>query len=183
MKITLATPLYPPEISDAASYVKELAKILSSKHEIVVLTYGYMPEKVKGVRIYTINKNNPLPIRLFLYFLALWKTSKGADVIYAQNGASVELPITIISMLRKVPVVLSFSDSEAHLRTSQKGIMKLIENLAMKKSVSAVKSFPMRRPIISPFKPRDKNEWYQYETSWVEHVNYLEKLFKNGRKI
>ena len=130
MKIILATPLYPPEISNTASYVKELAKILSSKHEIIVLTYGYMPEKVRGVRIYTINKNKPLPVRLFLYFLALWQISKGTDIIYAQNGASVELPIAIISMLRRIPVVLSFSDSEAYLRASQKGIMRFIEKIA-----------------------------------------------------
>src|SRR3989344_3161628 len=148
MKIILATPLYPPEISNTASYVKELAKILSSKHEIIVLTYGYMPEKVRGVRIYTINKNKPLPVRLFLYFLALWQISKGTDIIYAQNGASVELPIAIISMLRRIPVVLSFSDSEAYLRASQKGIMRFIENLVIKKSASVVKDVPVRKPII-----------------------------------
>ena len=61
--------------------------------------------------------------------------------------------------------------------------MRFIENLAIKKSVSVVKNIPMRKPMISPFEPRDENEWRQYETSWAEHVNYLEKIFKNGRKI
>ena len=74
MKIILTAPMYPPETAKPALYVKELAKRLKEKkHEIVVITYSNIPEKVPGVRIVAINKRLPLPIRLFLFVIALMR--------------------------------------------------------------------------------------------------------------
>ena len=183
MKIIIATPLYPPEISGTATYVKELAKHLSGKHEVIIVAYGHIPEKVNGVKIYTINKNRPIFIRLVAYTLSLWQIYRGVDIIYSQNGASVELPIIIVSIFTGIPIVFSISDIMAHERASRGGILGFIENLALKKSVSIVKNFPIKKPIIYPFEPKNKNEWDKYESSWTEHINSLEKIFKNGRKI
>lgn len=183
MKIILATPLYPPEISYASFYVKELARALSNRHEIIVLTYGYIPEKVKNVKIYTVNKNSPFFIRIPLYFLFLWRISSGADVIYVQNGVSVELPAVIMSILKSTPLFLAISDMKAHLNTSKNQIMKFIENLARKQAILVVKNLPMKKPTISPFVSKNEKDWAQYEASWSDHINHLEDIFKNGKKL
>lgn len=113
MKIIIATPLYPPEIEDLATYVKELAKRLRDTHKIVIVAYASAAEEVPGVTIVTVSKRFSVPIRLFRYLFLLFKASRGADVIYAQNAVAAGLPAIIIGRVRGIPVVLNFAEDEA----------------------------------------------------------------------
>ncbi len=179
MKIVLATPIYPPEIAELAPYVKELAKQLSKNHKVTIVTYGCIPEKIEGVKIVTANKNQPLPIRLISYTLSLWKESKTADITLAQNGASVELPLVIISFLAHRPIILSIGDISAHERASRSLFLGLIEKFAVKRSKKIIYDMPKKRPIIYPFEERKEKEWNEYSSSWSEHLKNLEKIIKN----
>ncbi len=119
MKIVLATPLYPPEIAEPAVYVKEISLRLAARHEVTVVAYGTMGEKVPGVTLVGVNKKNRLPLRLLSYTIALYKASRGADIIYTQNGIAASLPVIVVGYLRKIPVVLRFVEDEAWQRATK----------------------------------------------------------------
>jgi len=119
MKIILTTPLFPPEIAEPAPYVKELAKKLSKKHDIRILTYANQTEKVAGVQIINIKKNQHLLGRLFNFTKTLYQNAKEADIIYTQNAIAVSLPVVIVKTLRKIPIIIRYSEDEALNRSRQ----------------------------------------------------------------
>lgn len=119
MKIILATPLFPPEIGGPATYVKEIAERLRGKHDITVVAQATTAEPVEGVRLITVSKRFPLPVRLVLFTSTLWRAARRADVIYAQNAVAAGLPAVIVGRLRGVPVVIKFVGDEAWERATQ----------------------------------------------------------------
>ena len=122
MKIVVATPMYPPEIAEPAPYVKEVSKRLSAEHEVTIVAYASTSEKVLGVNLVTVDKRNPLPIRLLKYTYALFKASYGKDIMYVQGGTAAGLPAVIVGYLRNIPVVLRFNEDEAWERATQQGL-------------------------------------------------------------
>ncbi len=122
MKIILATPLYPPEIEDLATYIKELAKRLRGIHKIVIVAYASTAEEIPGVTIVTVSKHFPLPVRLLRYLFLLFRVSRGADVIYTQNAVAAGLPAVVIGRLRSIPVVLNFAEDEAWKNATRLGL-------------------------------------------------------------
>jgi hypothetical protein len=177
MKIVLATPLYPPDIAPPAPYVKELAKRLVAGHQVTLVTYGKLPEQVAGVKIIAIPKSQMLSVRLFKYTSVLLKEARKADVVYAQNGASVELPLLLISFLTATPIVLCFGDAAAHTRALSRPILRFLERTVSARAKSLVHSVPPPRPIILPLEPRPEQELLAYEMAWRDHTDKLERLF------
>lgn len=179
MKIIITTPLYPPEIAEPAPYVINLAKILKNKNlDITIITYSLIPEKINGVKIISINKHLPLLIRLFLFTFKLWKNSKNTDFIYTLNGASVELPIIIVSKLTNKSFIINIGDKKATLRTQQNKFFKYIQYLTLKNSKKIINEIPLSKPEITPFDKKDI-ELVKYRKSWENHINNLLKIFKN----
>lgn len=125
MKIVLATPIYPPELGGPATYTKEIAARLAGTHEITVVAYTDAPQPVLGTRLIAVSKRYLLPVRLAAYCLALWRATKGADLIYAQNAVAAGLPAALVSFLRRKPYAVKFVGDEAwerevlHRRTSK----------------------------------------------------------------
>lgn len=122
MKIILATPLYPPDIAEPAPYVKELASRLCDKHDVTIVAYSSIPEEIPGVKIMAVSKRQPLLIRLVKYTYTLFKTSRGADIIYVQNGPSVDLSSIIVGHLRGIPVIIRFTEDKSWERAIQLGL-------------------------------------------------------------
>ena len=177
MKVALETPLYPPDIAEPAPYVKEVARRLSAKHQVTIVTYAHIPEKVPGVSLITVNKHRSLPLRLLSYTIALWKASLSADLIYAQNGASVELPVSIVTLFTRVPLILRIGDKTAHTRAEKRPLFHVIERIAQKHATHVVTDTPLSKPEWLPFKEISTEEQNAYETSWEEHIDELERLF------
>ena len=120
VKITLATPLYPPEIGGPATYTKELAIRLKDAHALTIVAYASgAAEPIAGVTLFAIDKRRPLLIRFMNYFLILYRAAKGTDVIYVQNAVAAGLPAVLVGILRNIPVVLKFVGDEAWERASQ----------------------------------------------------------------
>ena len=87
MKIVLATPIYPPEIGGPATYSQKLEEgLIKNGHTVRVVSY-------QGLKRY------PQPLRIFLYFLRLFKNTLGCDLIYAFNVISCGLPACWISII------------------------------------------------------------------------------------
>lgn len=113
MKIILATPVYPPEVSSLATYIKQLALKLRDKHEVTIVAYASTSERIDGTTLRTVSKQRQLPFRLLKYFITLYKASRGADVIYVQNAMVAGLPAVFVGKLRQIKVVLKFVGDEA----------------------------------------------------------------------
>jgi len=145
MKIIIATPLYPPEIENLATYSQTLAQKLSAAHQVTVLAYAGQVEKTQGVKILTVNKQQTLAIRILKYTIQLLKISHRQDIIYVQNAVASGLPAIITKFLRKTPVVVNFSEDEAwkqalNFRLTDKSLSEFLANpIADKKMKRLVK--------------------------------------------
>jgi len=182
MKILIATPLYPPDIAMPAPYVKELARRLSGKHSVTVVVYGRLPEKVSGVSFVCIDKRLPLPLRLLHFNFTLFKEALGANIIYTENGASVELPAGIVALFTRRPLIIHLGDQIANKKIEKSMFLKYVNRFALWCVCKVVKESPLPRPEILPFKPTPQSEFDEYEKSWKEHIYTLENLFQTCLK-
>ncbi len=174
MRVLIVTPLYPPEVADAATYTKELARRLSRVHEITVIAYAHLPEEVRGISVVTIDKRQPRLARLRAFRKAFVRSVKNADVVLAINGASVELPLLLTPFPKSVRLIFCITDATAHARAG------LIERLASARADAVVREFPPRRPEILPLEPEPTEAFATYEASWVEHISTIEKILRHG---
>ena len=124
MKIIVATPIYPPEIGGPATYVKELCERIREKHDITVVAYTDAREAFPGTKLISISKSHSLYIRLIKYIFALWKVSRGKNLIYVQNAMAAGLPVAIVSMFRNIPFIVKFVGDEAWERATQHHLTK-----------------------------------------------------------
>ncbi len=173
MRILIVTPLYPPEVADAAVYAKELALRLSKNHKVTVIAYTHLPEEVRGVSIVTIDKRKQRFARLRAFRKAFIHAVKNTDAVLAINGASVELPLLFTFFPRSVPLIFCIADVAAHLRGG------LIEHLSFARADAIVRELPPRCPEILPFEPRPTEALTAYEASWTAHLRTLELLFSH----
>ncbi len=182
MRIVIATPLYPPDIGGAAPYVKELATCLRKSHEVTIVAYGHLPEKIEGVGIVVVSKRRPLLIRLFLYTLTLLKAAMRADVLFAENGASVELPAAIATVLTRRPLIMHLGDMPAHEWAQRHHSRQNIEQTALRHAHTTLSESPPSKPEILPLEPRPEKALAAYEESWKAHVSKIEEIFHHAAK-
>lgn len=190
----MATPLYPPDIAEPAPYTKHLAEMLSGEEAVTVVTYGRLPEPVHGVRIVAVDKRSPLPMRLVRYFFALLFATRQADILYAQNGASVELPAGIVSLLTRTPLILSTYDDVAMKRANESGLLGMMFRFAAKRAHVVIWSEvkegehahtlvqPHPRPEILPFRQHNETAEKEYTASWEKHVAALMEIFEHAAR-
>ncbi len=170
MRILIATPLYPPEVADAAAYAKELATRLAKDHAVVVVAYAHLPEKVTGVRVVEIDKRQPRLARLRAFRKALSREARDADAVIAINGASVELPILFAL---GAPFVFCVADKAAHARGG------ILERLAFFRARTVVSEVPPHRPEILPLEPEPTEALAAWEKAWQTHLAKLFSLLKH----
>lgn len=177
MKIVVATPLYPPDIAPPAPYVKELAKRLATRHIVTIVAYAHIPELVENVTIVPIDKRQPLLARLFGFTRALMREAKNADVIFVMNGASVELPAILLSLMSSTPWILGIADLVADGQSEKRFSLHLIDRIARAHAKKTLTEFPLPRPEILPLEAYPEAELQAYEESWQHHLEILEETF------
>ena len=184
MRIILVSPLYPPDVAFPAPYVKELAKRLSNipGYTVTIVTYADIPEEVAGVKILSVSKHRPLYYRVLMYTLLLARATTGADIIYSENGASVELPVSIVSFFTRARLVLHLSDTFSHARASKSAVYGTIERLVLSRAKKVITESPLEKPEILPFVPSSPTEIQAYEHSWHDHIKMLTETFDYVRK-
>lgn len=172
MKIVLSSALYPPDVAPSATYIKELARRLAFAHDVTAVVYGYLPEEVPGARIVAVDKRRALPLRVIAYFLALSRAARGADALFVENGASVELPALLLTFLGR-SVLLHIGDTAA---AAQGGIAGAI-HYALTRRARVIRNTPPQKPEILPFSARPDTEIEAWEREWQNHVQELEQAF------
>lgn len=173
MRVLIVTPLYPPEVADAAVYTKELARRLSKDHTVTVVAYTHLPEEVSGVSVVTIDKRQLRLARLRAFRRAFVHAVQNTDVVLAINGTSIELPLLLTHLPKSVRLVFCIADATAHARAG------LIERLALMRADTVVRELPPRRPEIIPLEPEPTEALAVYEASWTTHLHTLESLFNH----
>ena len=115
MKILIATPLYPPDDGGPATYARMLETALPKEGvEVVLLSFS-------------IFRKYPKFVSHLLYTLALWKLTKGVDLIYTLDLVSAGFPALIVSKLSGKPLVLKIVGDYAWEQGTQRAGVK--ENL------------------------------------------------------
>lgn len=197
MRLLLVSPLYPPDIAPLAVYVKECAKRLPDSFEVTVLAYSHIPETVTGVRIISVEKNTPLPIRLLAFTRALWSAIRTADIVYVQNGASVELPILLVSLCTHKPIIVHVYDPVALAYTQKRISQRILLSSVLWRATSILHDVtvtvpvsyphktttiaaPVPRPEILPFAEHPTDAIAQYNQSWDNHLATLTTIFTHA---
>ncbi len=197
MRILLVTPLYPPDIAGPAPYVKELATRLAEAHTVTTLAYNHIPEVVSGVGIVTVEKRLPALVRISIFAWKLSMLQKNTDVVYVQNGPSVEVPFAFASFFSRVPCVLRLGDMVALTHAAHHSLFRMILVTAMRRARTLIipENIPVGietlltepaltkkcilipnpdvRPEIHPFHEYPKNAFVAYEDSWEKHLTTL----------
>ncbi len=194
MKILIVTPLYPPDIASHAPYVKDLAGRLKKENEVTVLTYNYIPEKVEGVTIHTVQKRLAVPVRIFKFTKLLFALAKKNDIIYIQNGPSVELPLMLVSFLNKTPYFVRDGDPQATSFAESHSWYKNLHNFVKRNAkgivchtekqngnfILATKASALCKPEIIPYEEKPLQAIAQYEENWYAHLLELDELFNTA---
>lgn len=179
MKILIVTPLFPPDTAPAAVYTKELASHLA-QHEVHILLYGNLPEAVPNCSVTTVSKKASSIVRLIHMTRALLKEAKNADVLLVQNGASVELPVFLFTLLAKKPIIFMESDGPALERTYKSilssWVLSKLHQRATVFSRTTEYPWPTPKPIIHPLLPYPEMQTYSH--SWKAHLEKVETLMK-----
>lgn len=180
MHIVVATPLYPPDIEEAAVYSKEVAKRLAEKHTVTVVAYTRLPEQLPSVHVIAISKREPTFVRIAKFTLALARAARNTDLLYVQNGASVELPMTIVSLVSRAQIILHIADPVAHAKAKKSFVLHLIQQIATSRANTIFADMPLRKPEILPLEEPAAEALEKYETSWRGHISRLEHIYRHG---
>ncbi len=178
MNILIATALYPPEISDIAVHCKELAVRLADENEINVLAYSTLPEKTKEVTVFKVNKMRPLPIRLVFFTMQLFTIARKADVVFVENGVSVELPAVLLAIFTNKPFVVHIGDKSAWSTSRKNVLLRWTQNILIRRSLGVVESMPLKKPEILPFNKTKESDIVAYNNSWISHMKDIKNLLK-----
>ncbi|KKU82076.1 MAG: hypothetical protein UY07_C0004G0021 [Parcubacteria group bacterium GW2011_GWA1_47_8] len=177
MKIVLATPLYPPDTEPIAQYNKELAKRMATqRHKVTIVTYGKYPEQIEGVSIITTDKRKFSLMRIIDYTIKLGKETKKSNIIYVQNGASVELPILLITSIIKKPFIFFETDTNALRRAEKNIFLKILHRAVRRRARAIITETPPLRPEILPFSAYPEKEFLKYEANWDAYIKTLSKI-------
>lgn len=182
MRITLLSPLFPPDTGTPAAYVKELVTRLPAD-SVDLAIYGHLPEHVPSIRYHCIDKRSILPVRLFRFTKMLRGLTTRTDVLLVQNGPSVELPALLVSVVTSTPIVLCISDTRAAATATQKPLYGFIHQMLQKRAScvislldSATDTQKIARPIARPeILPEgfDQTDRTTFEASWDAHAKAL----------
>jgi hypothetical protein len=174
MRITILTPLFPPDTGAPAPYTKLLAKKLTA-HTVTLIIYGRLPESVPAVKMITLAKHRTKVSLLGKSLQALFTASKESDLILINNGPSSELPALLFSYLSQTPIKLCLSDPLA-AQASQRGWYKLIHSLLLKRVHSVIQLPAAEQYLpaeILPFTKPDKAAASRQQHWWAQHLQEI----------
>lgn len=181
MKIVIASPFYPPDTEDTAVYTKKLSERLVLLHDVTVVAYSRLPEETNGVKIFFVNKRWPLFFRLIAFTIVLFRVVRKADILYVENGASVELPVGVVAMLTRCPFFIHIGDTRAKTRVLENFFLKKIRRFVKNRSVCEITDIPFHCPEILPFGLPPTEEQAKYEDSWEDHIKKLTEIFNHKK--
>lgn len=174
MRLTVVTPLFPPDVAAPAVYAKKLCTELAiAGHEVTCLHFGRLPEAVAGVAFISCDKEQSRLRRVSRLHRELATLAKSSDALIVLNGPSVELPALLLTRQHHIPTVLVINDQEAVVRNTG-----LVANLhrrinraatAIITPPSIVLTKPERHPLVS----ESETAYQAYQAAWPDHIQAI----------
>lgn len=197
MKILVLTPLFPPDTAPLAEYVKTLAKELAPTNDLTILHYGTLPEAVPGVKFISIEKRSFAPLRIIRFTRTLMKIRTHFDVIYAQNGPSVEIALLFLSFFTRQRYFLRIGDEAALSSSNASRFRRICLQYVVEKADTVIVSEhiasdlfdaidptyidnPETKPEILSYEPYPTHAMETYTRSWQQHIEALLVLFEHA---
>ncbi len=181
MRLTVVTPLFPPDVHDVASYHKDLITRLGTEHTVTVALFGHLPEQVHNVLFITIDKRAGTLTRLWQMFRALLSVRKTTDWFIVTNGPSTELAALALSFFTTKPILLLSSDTITHT-----GLYASIHSWLRYRAqgtVTLTGAFgQLLRPEIHPLIPQPAQTEIRYEAAWTNHIATINKYLTHGTR-
>lgn len=173
MRITVVTPLFPPDTAPLAGYTKELLHRLSKTYELQAVVYGTHPEHVAGVSFSCVDKRTGLFRRLIEMTQLLRSLARTTDVFIVENGASVELPILIVSLMWHTPYIFHTGDTDAHAHESRHPLRRVLVSLVEKRARAVLSTVPPEKPEILPLEEHPTHALKEWDKAWNVHVREI----------
>lgn len=180
MRLTIISPLFPPDTAPSAVYTKVLLSKLSNPTTIVMgVVYGQLPESVPGVTITSVPKRHHVGWRLFRMVQAIRRETSTTNVFLLCNGPSVEVPFLIARLLTSTPYIYIINDKQAAQASSvslwkNKLIHHLKHNALGTLEIGDILNYCP--PEIHPLLPNPDEAMKKWNTDWETHQTEILKL-------
>lgn len=179
MKLTLVTPLFPPDTGDPAPYVKELATRLQPTHEVTVLLYGFLPESVPGATLLAVDKRHGLLRRIWRFTVRLFAVRTQTDYFLVQNGPSVELPTALLLLFSNARVIFIIADDYGIQLQQCSWWRRWLHHVVQHRAQRVIdltrndQMSRLTRPDVLPFDTEHNSSLPAYEIAWRDHLQTI----------
>ena len=114
------TGIWPPDVGGPASHAPELAEhLLSSGHEVAVVTTAGGPPRPESYRVDWVSRRMPVGARHAAVAEKVRSRARGADVVYATSMIG---RASLGSKLARRPLVIKLTTDEAYERAQRRGL-------------------------------------------------------------
>jgi glycosyltransferase involved in cell wall biosynthesis len=119
VRVLIVTGIWPPDVGGPASHAPELAEhLLSSGHEVAVVTTAAGPPQAERYRVDWISRGIPVGARHAAVAEKVRSRATGADVVYATSMIG---RAALGSAMARRPLVIKLTTDEAYERAQRRG--------------------------------------------------------------
>jgi len=208
MRVLISTPLFPPEINYPANFAKSFAQNLqTNNHDVTVLAFVNYPESIEGVKIVSVNKNQNIFKRLFIFTNKLFKEVKYHDVVVLKQAGISSLLTALVAKVFGKKIVLKLKEDEARERVEKQHVAKssflisrvkflqslvfkladiivfdsetLKENILSQYKINSSKIKILKHPEQRLYLPYENNSKQAEIEEWKTYIGEFENIVKN----
>ena len=179
MNVAMLTPLFPPDTSDSAAYVKLLAARLDIT-PITVIAYGLLPEAVAGIPMVSIDKSGWKIMTVVRCLHTLQKIKPTTLLVH--NGQSTDVPALLYKMINtRLQLVYIQSDLAATTRTNRFWYRWVNQEIKRRAVITITLPADSDRYLpqeILPFATIDNDRTVQQDTWWQSHLTQIKSYVR-----
>lgn len=186
MRLTIISPLFPPDTAPSSVYAKVLLRMLAKTATTVTgIVYGHIPESVPNVSIVSVPKRQNVWWRLVQMLRAIHAQAPTTNVFIICNGPSTEVPFWFFHVVKRGPYIFVINDTKAAVTMSKSWWKRKIHNRLIRNAEgtfiigSEIETYypPEIHPLLpQPTQALEKfNNLWQVHTAEILHVAYGKK--------
>jgi glycosyltransferase involved in cell wall biosynthesis len=120
VKVLIVSGIWPPDVGGPASHAPELAAhLLSSGHEVEVVTTADGPPAAEAYPVHWVSRGIPVGVRHLRVAAKVRSRARGADVVYATSMIG---RAALGAKAARTPLVIKLTTDEAYERAQRRGL-------------------------------------------------------------